>query len=94
MNFVSQTYVKNLDLKNFKVSELESNLLSTEKVFIGVKAEPSIKGKFVDISTILKVKETVRNFYTELVLQILVQRFDFDREDIKSLIMITQTLCL
>ena len=72
-----------MGLKNFTVIELKSNLLPTDKIFIGVKAQEYIENNCVDASTVLIVKETVRNFCTELVLQ-LVQRFDFGRDDIKS----------
>ena len=77
-----------MELKNFTISELKSNLFLTDKIFIGVKAQELIENNSIDDSTVLNVKETVQNFYIELVLQ-LVQRLDFGRDDIKTIIIIT-----
>lgn len=83
-NFVKREYINNnveIDYKN------KANLIDISKIFIGSKAEIFLKANLTD-SEIYELKSNVLNFYVEFLDQ-LKHRFDFKREDIKLLNIIT-----
>lgn len=86
-NFARHDYVtsKSLSTVNFIDSKF---FLPLEEVFIGVKAQQYIETHGLDQLQINKIKEDALEFYIELVNQML-RRFDFSRDDIKCLEIIT-----
>lgn len=81
-NFVKKELIGiNIDYKN------ENNQLHILNIFIGTKSEIYSKSN-LSFSELIEVKSHILNFYVELLDQI-KSRFDFEREEIKLLNIIT-----
>nr|XP_017009975.2 uncharacterized protein LOC108066104 [Drosophila takahashii] len=87
-NIVTQDYVKNMNLEELNICDLEIYFLPVEEIFIGFSAQQCISDSGLLEEQSNSIKVTIRQFYLELVDQI-TRRFDFSRKDIQNLVLIT-----
>ncbi|XP_060665423.1 uncharacterized protein LOC132797688 [Drosophila nasuta] len=86
-NFCQTPYIKNKNIKDIVLKD-KNHFLPVANICIGTKAQQYIDSENLSEFEKCKIKETIREFYIELISQIKM-RFDFEREDLKLLEAIT-----